>query len=280
MKRLETFEHGEHSNDDWHMGHAEAEEVLPDLAFYRTLIANVVFIGNKDTKDWVLIDCGIAHYSKRIIEAAEKGLDRTIPAGDSPHSRSLRPCRICEEARTPLGSTHIYSPVGDGLCNRQTGLSGWRCYSWRRALLAVVPVLPNRSGRSEQIRSPASGRWNTSFLEDWRIVHTPGHTPGHVSLFRKQDRTLIAGDAFITVQQESSMAVFIQHQHVHGPPAYFTHNWDDAEKSVKALAALNPGVAITGHGLPMEGELLTTQLEELAKNFKELAVPKHKRNIH
>ncbi|MHB8917725.1 MAG: MBL fold metallo-hydrolase [Desulfocucumaceae bacterium] len=27
------------------------------------------------------------------------------------------------------------------------------------------------------------------------VIHTPGHTPGHICLYHKQSRTLIAGDA-------------------------------------------------------------------------------------
>ncbi|ERN54371.1 hypothetical protein A33I_08100 [Alkalihalophilus marmarensis DSM 21297] len=34
-------------------------------------------------------------------------------------------------------------------------------------------------------------------------MHTPGHSPGHVSLFGENDRTLIVGDAFVTVKQDS-----------------------------------------------------------------------------
>ena len=40
-------------------------------------------------------------------------------------------------------------------------------------------------------------------LPGWRWVFTPGHTPGHVALFRDADRTLIAGDAVVTTRQES-----------------------------------------------------------------------------
>lgn len=29
------------------------------------------------------------------------------------------------------------------------------------------------------------------------VIHTPGHTPGHISLYLKQSKTLIAGDAFM-----------------------------------------------------------------------------------
>ncbi|MGE7998798.1 MBL fold metallo-hydrolase [Lysinibacillus sp. NPDC093190] len=32
-----------------------------------------------------------------------------------------------------------------------------------------------------------------------RIIHTPGHTPGHISLYLKQSKTLIAGDSMYSV---------------------------------------------------------------------------------
>ena len=78
-------------------------------------------------------------------------------------------------------------------------------------------------------------------LPGWRIVHTPGHTPGHVSLFRSEDATLIVGDAFCTTKAESFFDSSIaQSPELHGPPAYFTSDWDAARDSVELLAALNP----------------------------------------
>src|SRR5690606_25960155 len=35
-------------------------------------------------------------------------------------------------------------------------------------------------------------------MAGWRWIATPGHSPGHVALFRDADRTLIAGDALVT----------------------------------------------------------------------------------
>ncbi|WP_289135856.1 MBL fold metallo-hydrolase [uncultured Brevibacillus sp.] len=32
-----------------------------------------------------------------------------------------------------------------------------------------------------------------------RIIHTPGHTPGHISLYLKQSKTLVAGDSMYSV---------------------------------------------------------------------------------
>jgi glyoxylase-like metal-dependent hydrolase (beta-lactamase superfamily II) len=111
-------------------------------------------------------------------------------------------------------------------------------------------------------------------MPGWRWVHTPGHTPGHVAFFRDADRFLIAGDAFVTTKQESMVAALSgRPQAVHRPPAYFTTDWQAAKASVRALARLRPQVAATGHGIPMRGEEMLRQLEDLADHFDRLAVP-------
>lgn len=118
------------------------------------------------------------------------------------------------------------------------------------------------------------------YMEDWSWIHTPGHTPGHVSFFRDKDRSLIAGDAFTTVKQESSISVLFQDKEIHGPPAYFTPDWEAAWDSVKRLEALRPAYAITGHGVPMKGEELSEQLAILAEHFDEIAIPKEGKYVH
>jgi hypothetical protein len=44
----------------------------------------------------------------------------------------------------------------------------------------------------------------------------------------------------------------------------------------KKLEALKPAVAVTGHGLPMSGELLASSLGRLVSQFETVAVP-HKK---
>jgi glyoxylase-like metal-dependent hydrolase (beta-lactamase superfamily II) len=117
-------------------------------------------------------------------------------------------------------------------------------------------------------------------LPDWQWIHTPGHTPGHISLFRKQDRFLIAGDAFVTVKQESLYKVFTQEQEINGPPKYLTTDWDLARESVRLLEALKPNAVITGHGMPMKGPLLSDQLYILASEFDQIAIPRHGKYVH
>jgi glyoxylase-like metal-dependent hydrolase (beta-lactamase superfamily II) len=88
-------------------------------------------------------------------------------------------------------------------------------------------------------------------LDGWRWIHTPGHTAGHVSLFREADRVLLAGDAVATMDLDSWAAQVVKPRVFNRPPAPFTPDWDAARASVHALAALEPGVVAAGHGLPI-----------------------------
>jgi glyoxylase-like metal-dependent hydrolase (beta-lactamase superfamily II) len=77
-------------------------------------------------------------------------------------------------------------------------------------------------------------------MQDWRYIHTPGHSVGHVWLWREADRVLIVGDAFVTTAQESAYAVTVQRPEMHGPPMYYTVDWRKAGESVMQLAELEP----------------------------------------
>ena len=110
-------------------------------------------------------------------------------------------------------------------------------------------------------------------MPGWELIHTPGHTPGHVSFWRESDRTLIVGDAFITTRQESAYAVITQEPEMHGPPNYYTPDWESARTSVQRLAALEPERVITGHGRPMQGAAMREALRTLARDFDRIARP-------
>ena len=128
------------------------------------------------------------------------------------------------------------------------------------------------------ISLPQSGR--IPGLPEWRYLHTPGHAPGHISIFRDLDKVLIAGDAFVTTKQESALSVMFQARILSGPPKYFTCDWKAAENSVKLLADLEPEIVATGHGRPMRGAGMRKSLYNLYTNFTKLAVPEQGRYVH
>ena len=114
-------------------------------------------------------------------------------------------------------------------------------------------------------------------LADWQAIATPGHTPGHVSFFRDSDRILLAGDAFTTVKAESFLNIAAQIPELHGPPAYYTPDWDAAKASGERLSRLNPLTLAAGHGPVVSGPEAPSMLRELAENFDRVARPKHGR---
>jgi glyoxylase-like metal-dependent hydrolase (beta-lactamase superfamily II) len=116
-------------------------------------------------------------------------------------------------------------------------------------------------------------------MPGWRWVHTPGHTPGHVSFFRDADRVLIVGDAFCTTKQESLIGALTQRYEMHGPPMYFTVDWAAARESVRRLDALRPVVAAPSHGRPVFGMRLAHDLHVLGRDFDELAIPSDGRYV-
>ena len=73
-----------------------------------------------------------------------------------------------------------------------------------------------------------------------RIVHTPGHTPGHVSVYFPEERTLLAADA-LTV--DDGLA---------GPPEGFTLDVRAATRSVGVLADLRLRRVLAYHGGSVE----------------------------
>ena len=104
-------------------------------------------------------------------------------------------------------------------------------------------------------------------LPGWRVIDTPGHTAGHVSLFRESDGALLAGDALATMNQESWMSNVTMARELRWPPAPLTTDWIAARRSVERLAALRPRTIAAGHGLPITGEAAASELERFAEAF-------------
>lgn len=79
--------------------------------------------------------------------------------------------------------------------------------------------------------------------EGFVVVHTPGHTPGHISLVHRERRILIAGDALNN-----------RGGRLHLPPRIFTPDPDNALRSLQRLVrkyADHIDVAVFGHGPPI-----------------------------
>lgn len=88
------------------------------------------------------------------------------------------------------------------------------------------------------------------------VLHTPGHTPGSISLYDRQDRVLFVGDA----------ARFIKGR-LEGPPPQFTQHMDQAKTSVERLSSLDFEVMLSGHGEPLRSPDAPKMMSELSKKL-------------
>jgi glyoxylase-like metal-dependent hydrolase (beta-lactamase superfamily II) len=156
-------------------------------------------------------------------------------------------------------------------------LTGQAAYS-SQDLLAGGPVaLVCRFFRNEGFHlspfvRPLPENGTVPHLPGWRWLHTPGHAPGHVALFRESDRTLVSGDALLTTDVGSWVSVFTGRQKIAGPPAPSTPDWPNAIRSIRALARLDPRTVAAGHGAPMSGPNVAAELHGFAGRFNEDAV--------
>ncbi|MCM3597858.1 MBL fold metallo-hydrolase [Metabacillus idriensis] len=249
-------------------------DVLPGVYCYTNQIVNVVFLRSGD--DWYLIDAGMPHSADTIKSAFEvhAGVEMAPKAillthGHFDHVGGI--IELVEQWQVPVYAHALELPY----------LTGQKDYpepdgSVEGGLIAKMSRLfPNDAINLTDHVQALGENGQIPGLPEWKWIHTPGHTPGHVSFYREEDRTLIAGDAFVTVRQDSLYKVFTQKQELSGPPRYYTTDWHAAWNSVKTLEALKPSTAITGHGLPMSGEELRHGLAELSRDFEKLAMPDH-----
>ncbi|MFS0728099.1 MBL fold metallo-hydrolase [Paenibacillus sp. 1P07SE] len=249
------------------------ERVADDVWCQTIQIANLCFVAAADDS-WFLIDAGMPGSADEIRDAAAEvfGSDTKPRAIILTHGHFDHVGAIIElvdywqvpvyahaEELPFLTGTQGYAPAdtdaGGGLVS---------------TIAFMFPNEPINLG--DRVR-PLSIDHTIPGLEEWRWVHTPGHTAGHISLFRERDRLLIAGDAFVTVRQESVYSVITQQQEISGPPRYFTADWMAARRSAQILADLHPAVAVCGHGRPMRGQALAESLQTLVAEFESIAVP-------
>lgn len=260
-----------------------AEDVVPleavasGVSGLRVLISNVFALTSE--AGWTLIDAGVNGSAGRIRRWASKhfgdvpprsivlthahfdhvgAIDELLESWNVPvyaHRNEL-PYVTGERSYPPPDPT-----VGGGLMAR---------------MATLYPRGPINLGN--RVRELPDGGVVPALL-GWRWIPTPGHTAGHVSLFRDADHTLIVGDAFCTTKAESFLSVATQKPVLQGPPAYFTTDWDAARESVRRLAALQPIVLAPGHGQPMAGEDALRALKRLAEEFDKIARPPHGRYV-
>nr|WP_294948677.1 MBL fold metallo-hydrolase [uncultured Mucilaginibacter sp.] len=248
----------------------------------RLIFVNVYMIANRRGagKGWVLVDTGIKGSEDKIIAMAETLFGPgTRPSaiilthGHTDHAGSLG--ALLKIWNVPVYAHPMEAPYLTGKSSYPPAdpQTGGGLMSLASVLFSTKPINISRNLRIIDMYD------GIPELPEWKVIHTPGHTPGHISLFMPLNTTLIAGDAFATTQAESAWNLAFYNRKISGPPKYITSDWIAAAKSVRKLAALQPRIAATGHGPVMRGRELATGLNFLANRFEDIARPKQGRYV-
>ncbi len=249
------------------------DNIAPGVHGLRVLFVNVFAVTNPQG-GWVLIDAAIPMSAGKIRTWLAKHYGENARPlsiiqthGHFDHTGALK--ELADEWNVPIYAHTEELPF----------LTGKSEYpppdpSAGGGLMTIMsPLFPRGPIDVSNHVRPLQANGDIPDLPGWKWIHTPGHTVGHISLFRASDGVLLVGDAFCTTDQQSFLAVASQKPELHGPPAYYTPDWDKARASVRKLAALRPAVLAPGHGLPMAGAEVEQALQTLATDFDRIAMP-------
>jgi glyoxylase-like metal-dependent hydrolase (beta-lactamase superfamily II) len=230
------------------------------------LFVNVLALGEPGGP-WLLVDAGLpgsAGAIRRAVarcfgaEARPEGI--LLTHGHFDHVGAARD--LAEGWDVPLFAHPLETPYLTGRSDyppRDPTMGG--------AMAQMSRLMPDHGyDFGDRVRElPADG--GVPGLPGWRWLHTPGHTPGHISLYREADRVLLAADAFATMNLDSWSAYLTRKREFSRPSPPFTSDWGTARVSIEKLTDLEPRVVAAGHGLAMSGEQVAYRLREFTASF-------------
>ncbi|HZB26120.1 MAG TPA: MBL fold metallo-hydrolase [Vicinamibacterales bacterium] len=239
-------------------------EYAPDVVRVPTGIVNAYLVGH--AARWVLVDTGMPGFASVVRRSAEarfgaraKPVAIVLTHGHFDHSGNVDALAAAWDVPVYAHALELaylagrsqYPPQDPTVGGAMAFLSRAFPRGGQKVLKTTVLPLP------EELPG----------LGEWRWLHTPGHTAGHISLFRDADRMLLAGDAVLTVNVDAWSQQLRRRPELCNPPAPLTADWEAARDSVHALAALAPCAIGAGHGLPAAGPSLAAALRRFEEGF-------------
>jgi glyoxylase-like metal-dependent hydrolase (beta-lactamase superfamily II) len=185
-----------------------------------------------------LVDAGVRRFATKILRAIEQRDIRTHLVTHAHPDHQGASHMICQQLGIPLWCGALDAEVmesGDLIRN----------YPNPRAWAARINARLWGGPPHPVSRQVAEGDEVAGFV----VLETPGHTPGHVSLWRERDGVLILGDVVF------GMNPFTLTRGLREPPSAFTPSPARNRESARRLAALDPAIVCFGHGPIAPGQV-------------------------
>lgn len=252
-----------------------SKEILPDILLLDLTKVSICLVGDPANKKdgWVLVDTGPEAAADFIVEHARERFGRAsrpnaiiLMHGHIAHAGAAM--KLADLWNVPVYMHHLEMPYVTALVDYPTPDP-----SVDEALSDKLSDSPDQGINLSFHSVPLPLNRSVPGMPGWEWVHTPGHTIGHISLFRPADRTLIAGDAFSSSKEDTLFSFSSQKQRQAGETEYATIDWSAARNSIQRLLNLKPSLAIPSHGKPMRSEELSRRLQTLLGQMNEMVKP-------
>jgi glyoxylase-like metal-dependent hydrolase (beta-lactamase superfamily II) len=181
-----------------------------------------------------IVDAGTRHATRRILRAVRTtGLPVTAHAVTHGHCDHQGASAALVAALgvpfwAPAGEADAIAAGAIGPLGPDNVITRWQLKHWAGPAVAVDRTL--REG--DQL--------DAGFV----VLETPGHSPGHLSFWREEDRVLIAGDVLFGRHPVTGRPG------LHEPPERFTIDPARNRASIRRVAELRPALTLFGHGRP------------------------------
>jgi len=248
----------------------DLSQVAAGVYHTKIIFVNSYFVDTPENApdSFVLVDTGLPFAAAKIRRAVEnrygagaKPTAIVLTHGHFDHAGSV--LELAEEWNVPVYAHRLEMPYLTGVSDyppQDPTVGG--------ALAQMARLFPHSGYDLKNYIHALPENGEIKEMSGWRAVHTPGHTAGHLSLWRESDRVLLAGDALATLNQDSWISNLTEKQEFHTPPAPFTTDWQAARRSVELLAELEPNIVAAGHGKPIKDADTARQLKDFARNFQ------------
>ncbi|MDQ1913980.1 MBL fold metallo-hydrolase [Paenibacillus sp. GD4] len=218
----------------------------------------------QDEQDTILIDCGYPNFEAYLESAADRknvslaSITKVIVTHhDMDHMGSLAGLKRLYP-QVEIIAHELEKPYIEGtkkslrLEQAESGLDALSelekpyAEQFISFLKTIEPVTVDRTVSSDETLPWCGGM---------EIVHTPGHMPGHISIYVPSSKTLIAGDAVVLEQGKLDIA-----------NPHFTLDMAEALSSVRRLLQYDIAQLICFHGGVFQGDVKGA-LEKLLRDY-------------
>ena len=212
-------------------------KIIDNLYVVPAVMANTYILADED--GLTLIDAGMPRSEKKILaylatlgKSAEDLKRIILTHSDVDHVGALAALVRASGVRTYASKIEA-DAIAAGKASRQIHTNG---FSMRRFLFALLS--PFFRAEPFQVDEILDGGQTLPALGGLRVVPTPGHTPGHFSLYAPAAGVLFCGDSMIS--SENGI--------LFGSRPEVTWDSDQARESVRKQAGLGASIVCPGHG--------------------------------